>query len=127
MDGGLVLSSHISEFGNRVRIMNTGAEDLGHMPPHVGGTLAAAGLDPAARGVISGILESYDWDNDLEMEAAASAGSCFSNHSYGYILGWDYNIDESRWEWYGDPEISATEDYYFGYYNEEAGKRPDRL
>ena len=119
-DAGILQSSH-REFDDRARIMNEGAEVLAH-PTHVSGTLGARGVDEDARGMASQvIIEAYDWDNDLnEMSAAASEGLLISNHSYGYLLGFDYNSEERRWQWWGDTEISREEDYLFGYYHSEA-------
>ncbi len=119
-DAGILLSTH-REFGDRARIMNEDAELSGH-GTHVSGTIGAFGLDTAARGMANEVfLEAYDWDDDLqEMDAAAGQGLLLSNHSYGYILGFDYNSEEQRWQWWGDTEISEDEDYLFGYYHNEA-------
>lgn len=119
-DGGIPLYTH-REFGDRARIMNEDAETSGH-PTHVSGTIGASGIDTAARGMANQvIIEAYDWDDDLqEMDAAAGQGLLISNHSYGYILGFDYNSEESRWDWWGDTEISQDEEYLFGYYHSEA-------
>ncbi len=125
-DAGILRSSHY-EFEDRGRPMNADAEVMGH-PTHVSGTIAALGIDGDARGMANKvIIEAYDWDNDLEeMEAAASEGLLLSNHSYGYILGFDYNSEERRWQWWGDTDISQEEDYLFGYYHAEA-RAYDRL
>ena len=48
------------------------------------------------------------------MGMAAANGMYVSNHSYGYLLGWDGST------WYGNSAISSTEDYRFGYYNSES-------
>jgi Subtilase family/CUB domain/PKD-like domain len=119
-DAGSIRSTH-REFSNRGRIMNDQAEISGHAT-HVAGTIGAEGLQVEATGMAKGVLmESYDWDNDLqEMEEAAAAGLLLSNHSYGYINGFDYNYEDRRWEWFGDPDVSEEEDYYFGYYHPEA-------
>ena len=76
------------------------------------------GMSPAAT------LEAYDWNGDAsEMASAAGAGLLLSNHSYGTITGWREDFSECTshaWTWFGDPAISTTEDYYFGFYNSEA-------
>lgn len=119
-DAGVLRVTH-KEFEDRARIMNPDADVVGHAT-HVSGTIGAGGLEMDARGMASEvILESYDWDNDFaEMDAAAADGLLISNHSYGFIVGWDYNSEERRWQWWGDTEISQEEDYLFGYYHSEA-------
>jgi subtilisin family serine protease len=119
-DGGVLRITH-QEFENRGRILNKLASEEGHST-HVSGTIGAAGIDGDARGMANKvILEGYDWNNDLlEMDAAARDGLLLSNHSYGYILGFDYNTDEKRWEWWGNTDISEEEEYLFGFYNKDA-------
>jgi hypothetical protein len=120
-DGGKVRTTHV-EFEGRASVLDN-ASELSDHGTHVAGTLGAAGLSSNARGMANkSRIDSYDWDNDVsEIRSAASQGMLISNHSYGYILGFDYNNDRNRWEWWGDPEISETEDYLFGFYVEEAG------
>jgi hypothetical protein len=64
-------------------------------------------------------LKYWEWGNDAsEMAAAAAQGLEISNHSYGPPGGWEkYN---GNWSWRGNTEISPTEDYYFGFYNNES-------
>lgn len=119
-DGGVVRTSH-NEFDGRARILDNSTEIIDHAT-HVAGTIAAEGENQNARGMANkSIIESYDWVNDdMEMTIAAEKGLLISNHSYGFIQGWEYNQDKSRWEWWGDPDISQREDYRFGYYGREA-------
>ena len=119
-DGGIYRSTHV-EYEDRARVIDAYADVIGHAT-HVGGTIGAVGIDSKARGMANeSVMEGYDWDNDLrEMDAAAKEGLLLSNHSYGFVIGWDYNIDEERWEWYGDVDISEEEDYMFGFYHQEA-------
>ncbi len=119
-DAGIIRNTH-QEFGSRGVIMNAFGEEGGHAT-HVGGTIGAAGINPSARGMANkAVLESYDWNGDLaEMEVAGAMGLLLSNHSYGYVIGWSWNFELSRWEWYGDTEISGEEDYLFGFYHPEA-------
>lgn len=119
-DGGKVRSTHV-EFGGRARLLDNASELTDH-GTHVAGTVGAAGVSSNAHGMAnSSTLDCYDWNNDLsEIRSAASNGLLISNHSYGYVLGFDYNDDKNRWEWWGDPEISETEDYKFGFYVGEA-------
>lgn len=119
-DGGRVLTTH-QEFGGRVTQVD-GATILSDHATHVAGTMVAAGVDTAARGMsYAATLKAYDWNNDdNEMIQAAQAGMLVSNHSYGNICGWNYDDGSSRWEWYGDPAVSTTEDFKFGIYNDQA-------
>jgi len=119
-DGGKVRTTHV-EFGGRASVLDN-ASELSDHGTHVAGTLGAAGINNNAHGMANkSRIDSYDWNNDIsEIRSAASQGMLISNHSYGYILGFDYNNDRNRWEWWGDPEISESEDYLFGFYVEEA-------
>lgn len=119
-DGGVFRETHV-EFIYRAFVIDQLAEVIGHAT-HVAGTVGAAGIDERARGMAGNVvMEAYDWDRDvLEMGVAAGQGLLISNHSYGFITGWDYNLDEERWEWYGDRRLSENEDYLFGFYHREA-------
>ncbi len=89
-DGGSVRSTH-QEFGSRVTKRNSSAANDDHAT-HVAGTIGAAGVSPAAKGMAPRVaIDSYDWDNDYaELTAAGSASATdttkinLSNHSYGY-------------------------------------------
>lgn len=120
-DGGKIYTSH-QEFGsNRIIISNGGAEVSDHAT-HVAGTIMAAGVNPVAKGMAFGLnkLKSYDFDNDDSEMANEGANLLVSNHSYGFIAGWDYNQEPdgggaARWEWNG--VMGAFEDYKFGLYD----------
>ena len=120
-DGGLVRNTHV-EFGGRVSIGNPGSPygTIFHAT-HVAGTMVAGGVNVSARGgSYAAPLRSYDWDNDTsEMAAAAGAGLHISNHSYGFITGW-YN--SGSWYWFGDRNVSNTQDYGFGFYDGSAAE-----
>ncbi|WP_340153872.1 S8 family serine peptidase [uncultured Marivirga sp.] len=114
-DGGSVLQSH-QELSGRT----TGGdspENLSNHATHVTGTIIGAGVNASAEGMAtSGIIKYYDFNQDnSEMIKAAEDGVIVSNHSYGEVLGWNYN--GSAWQWFGDSDISETEDYRFGSYN----------
>ena len=122
-DGGAARTTH-QEFGGRTYAKD-GAVSIDHAT-HVAGTLAAAGLNLNARGMApAATVDSYDWNNDAsEMtsrgaSAPAQAGKIYlSNHSYGYISGWNYVDNGSRvWEWYGNGTNSAGAEQDFGRYN----------
>lgn len=116
-DGGSILQSHQEFAGGKIETKDNIA-NLSQHSTHVAGTLVATGIYPVARGMAWGLkkLYAYDFNNDnSEMSAAASAGMLISNHSYGYIAGWNYNGSLDRWEWYG--AFGKTEDYKFGFYD----------
>jgi hypothetical protein len=121
-DGGSVYVSH-QEFANN-RILNKQATAaVSQHATHVAGTIMAAGIYPSAKGMAFGLqnLISYDFNGDAnEMATEAVNGMLISNHSYGYIAGWNYNSSPSggaaaRWEWMGNN--GEYEDYKFGYYD----------
>src|SRR5690606_1714706 len=62
-DGGAVRPDH-QEFGGRVTVMDGGAN--GDHATHVGGTIIAAGVSSAAKGMAPlALVESYDWNDDI--------------------------------------------------------------
>ncbi|MEY4489583.1 MAG: hypothetical protein RIQ79_2091, partial [Verrucomicrobiota bacterium] len=128
-DGGSARVTH-QEFagatGSRITVKD-GSASIDHAT-HVSGTLAAAGVDASARGMAPAArVDSYDWNSDKsEMTARAAtapnqAGMLYlSNHSYGYVGGWNYvnGGSPSRvWEWYGDGTTAVGYEYDFGRYN----------
>src|SRR5665648_231932 len=121
-DGGSVLTTH-QEFqsgsGTRIVMRDTEAS-LSNHSTHIAGTMIAAGVNPDAKGMAGkATICAWDLNNDLaEMASAAAGGIVVSNHSYGPFCGWYYNTQNESWYWYGDPTISATEDYEFGFYNQ---------
>jgi hypothetical protein len=121
-DGGGVLLTH-QEFGGRV-IQVDGPIATHYHSTHVAGTMAAAGVNPGAKGMsYQANLNAYDWNSDfIEMASAAAAGLQVSNHSYGYGTGWEYYGD---WYWFGDTSVDPTEDYGFGFYDAETAQLDD--
>jgi hypothetical protein len=122
-DGGSGRASH-QEFGGRLVVMDN-SSPIDHAT-HVGGTIAATGVVASARGMANGAtVHSYDWNSDTsEMTArgatvAGEAGKIYlSNHSYGYISGWNYVNDGARvWEWNGSGTSSTSFEDDFGRYN----------
>ena len=113
-DGGSVYTLH-QEFAGKT-ITNNDADSVNDHATHVAGTLIAKGVYPPAKGMAFGAttLQAYDFNNDLTKIASAAPGLLISNHSYGYVDGWNYNSTQSRWEWYGLPGDSV--DYDFGFY-----------
>lgn len=122
-DGGSLYADHQEFAGGRILNKNTGAAVSRHAT-HVAGTMMAAGLNPAARGMAFGLqrLVGYDFNNDETEMALEASNMLISNHSYGYIAGWYLNPEPSgggdeRWEWYG--ANGASEDYKFGFYDDD--------
>ena len=126
-DGGSGRASH-QEFSSGARLtVKDGSAPINHAT-HVGGTLAAAGVDSGARGMATAALvDSYDWNNDkseMTSRAAAAPGEpgmiYLSNHSYGYVSGWNRVNGGSPfrvWEWWGDGSSSTSIEQDFGRYN----------
>ncbi len=117
-DGGSTRITH-QEFGGRAVQSDAAASPSNHAT-HVGGTMIAAGVDAAAKGMsYMANLNAYDWTSDAsEMATAAAGGLRVSNHSYGSIRGW-YSFGGS-WYWYGNVDYSPVEDWGFGFYGTEA-------
>lgn len=117
-DAGAVRKSH-QEFtdqgASRVTQMD-GNPSTNYHATHVAGTMVAAGVSASAKGMaFQANLKAYEWGNDVsEMAAAAANGLELSNHSYGTPAGWE---NYGSWTWLGNPSISATEDYKFGFYD----------
>ena len=118
-DAGGVRSSH-QEFTGRVTQMDSPGSNHYHAT-HVAGTMIAAGVDANAKGMSpAATLAAYDWtSDDGEMASAAALGMHVSNHSYGFGTGW-YQSSNGDWYWYGDINVSLTEDYGFGFYDGSA-------
>lgn len=118
-DGGSILGDHQEFAGLRVEQKDSPSSGSQHAT-HVAGTMVAKGVYDISRGMAWGLqkLFAYDFSSDVsEMVAAASNGMIISNHSYGFIAGWNFNSNTTpaRWEWYGAAD--ATEDYKFGFYD----------
>jgi len=116
-DGGGVRRGH-QEFGGRVTQVDNPSSTHWHST-HVAGTIMAAGVQSAAKGMAyNADLRAFDWNSDnSEMASEAAMGALMSNHSYGYATGWSWN---GGWTWLGTPSISTQEDYKFGFYDYKA-------
>jgi len=117
-DGGVVRPTHQELTGRTT--MGDGATSLSDHSTHVAGTMMATGISANAHGMANlCTLRAFDWwDDYAEMTTEAANGALLSNHSYIYITGWYYS--SSSWYWYGDPAISPTTDYLYGFYMEDA-------
>ena len=119
-DDAPVLDTH-QEFNGRV--INYDAGVASSHATHVAGTIMARGFDHDASGMAyETTLHSYDWNNDLsELAISANNGLLVSNHSYGAAAGWLWNLyEDDKWVWLGDASINETEDYKFGFYDQES-------
>ncbi len=118
-DAGRVRTSH-QEFGGRV----TSTQGSNHYhSTHVAGTMIAAGIQAAARGMsYEALLHAFDWNNvDAELATEAGGGLQVSNHSWGWITGWEFDYrGDGLWAWFGDPSVSTAEDWSFGFYDDQA-------
>ncbi|GAA4422796.1 hypothetical protein GCM10023188_00810 [Pontibacter saemangeumensis] len=126
-DGGKVRATH-QELKGRVQPGDDAKENNEHAT-HVAGTMIASGVNPLAKGMAFGAsLQAYDFNGDEAEMAKAAESLLISNHSYGSISGWRYNDEregtdeDPYWEWWGDTDISKTEDYRFGYYDEQSAR-----
>ena len=121
-DSGTVRDTHQELSG---RVINNDAAGLSDHATHVSGTLIAGGVAAAAQGMApAAVVRSWDFNNDT-IEMLAERGTAdpvlVSNHSYGFISGWVFNVfDDGRWAWFGDVSQSTEEDGSFGFYGNTA-------
>jgi len=120
-DGGRVRNSH-QEFTDQgdPRVTPQDGGSVSEHATHVAGTMVAAGIHAQAKGMAyKATLKSWEWSNDeSEMAGAAANGLEISNHSYGFVRGWNHT--NGTWHWSGTPSISPDEDYHFGFYNSDS-------
>ena len=116
-DGGRVLGTH-QELNGRV-LQKDNPPSLSDHSTHVSGTLIASGVNPVARGMSFGAkqLLAYDFNNHLTEMYSEAPNLLISNHSYGELAGWNFNVDKNRWEFLGNS--GDTADYKFGYYDDQ--------
>ncbi len=115
-DGGQVLDTHV-ELTGRVTQQDSPSSTSEHST-HVAGTMIASGVSAIAKGMAFGAnLKAWDYNSDNSEMSAAASGLLVSNHSYGYLAGWNYDDTKSAWRWMGNTSISTWEDYKFGFYD----------
>ena len=118
-DGGAVFGTH-AELANRVTQQDNATTTDIHAT-HVSGTLIATGISAQARGMSFGAnLKAWDFSNDVSEMTAAAKDLAISNHSYGFPAGWNFSSTTNRWSWLGNLNVSQTEDYKFGFYDNNA-------
>ena len=129
---GVPRATHIELNGRITQVdnaANTRGNDAEEHATHVAGILIGAGRNPQVRGMAFGAnLKSYTSSNDLSEMTSAAATMLVSNHSWGYIAGFqdDGSSNKVHWSWYGDTTISQTDDYKFGLYDSNS-QRYDRI
>jgi hypothetical protein len=129
-DGGAVRATHNELIG---RITSFTSESVSGHSTHVAGTLIASGIDYRAKGMAPAArIDSYDYNSDLSrmtaraMSVPGQAGMLqISNHSYGFVSGWEHGYSPPRW--YGTWSVSGSnvESDYFGMYDKYAAEVDD--
>jgi len=73
------------------------------------------------------LIDSYEWNDDVsEMTSRAMSYPNepnkiqVSNHSYGYVCGWEHSFSPPRW--YGTWGLGYRESDYFGQYDSEVAQ-----
>lgn len=105
-DGGPARVTH-QEYGGRANVFDGSALNSNSFhATHVAGTIAAAGINPAAKGMASlATIKTFDWFNDgTEALAQVQQGLLISNHSYGTPI-------TSVAPWYVGAYSSASRDW----------------
>lgn len=111
------------EFGERVTQIDGSTETLSEHSTHVTGTILATGVNSIAKGMaFEATGWAFNWESDVSKMLANAyeptskpTGMVVSNHSYGIVLGW--RLSGSTWTWFGNPAVSTTEDWRFGFYS----------
>jgi len=118
-DGGGVMVNH-QELIGRVTTEDSGISSDLHAT-HVGGIMMSKGINTDAKGMSYGAnVRIWDFNNDNKEISDNSKSLLVSNHSYGYIAGWEFSSTKNKWVWYGNDKVSSMEDYKFGLYDENA-------
>jgi hypothetical protein len=123
-DGGNVRADH-RELSGKIKQLDaqptTGANDHA---THMAGILVAQGIYQAAKGMAYGAeLQAWNFDNDLSEIVQQAPNLLISNHAYGPVAGWlldtsrPGSTNDEKWEWWGTPSVSETQDYRFGFYD----------
>jgi hypothetical protein len=124
-DAGSIRPTH-HEFGpGSSRVIKMTNEPNDPHATHVGGTIAAYGEKPLAKGMApkatlrSYYMSSYGTSDYVQMEQAGAKAPgqsnklYLSNHSYGYTCGWTWT--DGVPEWVGK-DLIAQRDWVFGLY-----------
>lgn len=116
-DGGSVRATHV-ELTGRIANKDPLSANSDHST-HVAGTIAASGVNPLAKGMAYQLqsLDAYDFADHLEEMFTAAPNLLVSNHSYGELAGWSFDVSQNRWEFWGP--ANTNEDPRFGQYTDE--------
>ena len=113
----LELVGHLVDDHGRIHVFAVEVRVAGGLPQ---GTMIASGIDKQAKGMApKAELIAYDWNDDEdEMTKAATNGALLSNHSYGYLGGFEYGnwSGATGWHWLGTDD--DTEYVGYGHYGE---------
>ncbi len=115
-DAGTVQADH-PDLTGRVLIVETGG--VHEHATHVAGTMIGDGTNaPDALGMAPAAdIYGYNYDGDVvtEMDSAhIDYGIVAANHSWGYIVGWEYGYyDNDMWVWFDNAHL-------FGNYTSES-------
>ncbi len=126
-DGGAVLATH-QEIGiSRITMLDDAIGPLSDHATHLAGILIGTGVNSLARGMAFGAkLSVWNYTNDAVELATNASKLLISNHAYGPVVGWVKNPNrpgsnpDLQWEWWGNDNVSKTEDYLFGFYTDKA-------
>jgi len=124
-DQAAIRTTH-QEFGGRATVRD-GVVELSAHATHVAGTIGAAGVDAAAKGMApAAYVDCYDWNDymsEMRSRGASYPGESgmiyISNHSYGYNVGW-VDTGTPKYTWYGSGWTAAGYEDDFGKYNKIA-------
>ncbi len=108
------------EFGGRLTINFTGgAKSDAEHATHTAGTMIAAGLNPAAKGMAPGAklqgFNAFDLTDvnayvTVKSKVAPNFGAVADNNSWGFVFGWSQNAS-GDWVWNeGDEFIAGYDD-----------------
>lgn len=102
------------EFAGRITQVDAAAEN--YHATRVAGIAMASGVNANAKGMSpnASLLALLSDNDSAEMAYWAGLGVTVSNHSYSPLTGW--NFSDGVWAWYGDVNVSTSEDDQFGKY-----------
>ncbi len=128
-DGGQVRSNHRELAGKITQTDNPKFSADSDHATHMAGILVGRGLNQSAQGMAFGSrLQAWDLEDDLSEIIRQAPNLLVSNHAYGPVAGWVLDPtrpgddNDAKWEWWGTPSVSITEDYRFGFYDEAVGE-----